>query len=621
MPNAPVARFASTWLWCVLLCVFPSAPAFAQGEAGADEPFLHIPEKAHVLDDLRHEHPRLLLGEGGFEAIRAAADKDELLGQWREDIVGAARKMLDQPPSEYVIPDGKRLLATSRRVFDRVTTLGLAFGLTGETEFAERAWAELETAAAFKDWNPSHFLDTSEMTAAFGIGYDWLYDVWTDEQRERLIDAIVTHGLEPGLNSYRGKEGYGWWVKAHHNWNQVCNGGLAIGALAIADEEPELAAEILHSGLVSLRLAMRSFAPDGGWAEGPSYWDYATRYNVFHLAALETALGSSFGFTDFPGFAQTGEDPIYLSGATEISFNFADGHARVTRAPQMFWLARRFDRPDYADWERRRASPNVFDLVWAARMPRVRHDFLTPLDRFFAGLDVITMRSAWHEKIASFVGIKAGSNAVNHSHLDLGSFVFEALGERWAIDLGSDDYNMPAYFGNRRWTYYRLRAEGHNTLVLNPGQGPDQDSSARARFTSHEFATQQAGIDLTPACAKAAPGTHVARQFSLVNDRRDLVVQDQIEPGDEPVDAWWFMHTPAAIEADGAGAVLTIGDRRLRVQIEQPEGAEFVVMDARPLDTSPNPSMQNANKGIRKLAIHLKISEPTSIVVRLSPIR
>ena len=33
---------------------------------------------------------------------------------------------------------------------------------------------------------------------------------------------------------------------------------------------------------------MRSFAPDGGWAEGPGYWAYATHYNVFYLAALQS---------------------------------------------------------------------------------------------------------------------------------------------------------------------------------------------------------------------------------------------------------------------------------------------------------------------------------------------
>ena len=61
---------------------------------------------------------------------------------------------------------------------------------------------------------------------------------------------------------------------------------MTIGALAIADEEPELAAKIIADGRNSIPRAMASFAPDGGWAEGPGYWGYATEYNVFsHLSA------------------------------------------------------------------------------------------------------------------------------------------------------------------------------------------------------------------------------------------------------------------------------------------------------------------------------------------------
>ena len=32
-------------------------------------------------------------------------------------------------------------------------------------------------------------------------------------------------------------------------------------------------------------------ACDGGWLEGPGYWNYATIYNAYFLSALKTALG------------------------------------------------------------------------------------------------------------------------------------------------------------------------------------------------------------------------------------------------------------------------------------------------------------------------------------------
>ena len=106
------------------------------------------------------------------------------------------------------------------------------------------------------------------------------------------------------------------------------------------------------------------------------------------------------------------------------------------------------------------------------------------LDRYFAGpVPVALLRSAWNDPEALWIGIKAGFNQVPHGHLDLGNFELDALGVRWAVDLGADDYNMPGYWdsrdGGRRWTYYRLNSQSHNVCTLD---GQDQLATGTARF-------------------------------------------------------------------------------------------------------------------------------------------
>jgi hypothetical protein len=206
------------------------------------------------------------------------------------------------------------------------------------------------------------------------------------------------------------------------------------------------------------------------------------------------------------------------------------------------------------------------------------------------------MRSAWNDPNATFVGFKAGDNKANHSHLDTGSFVLDALGYRWAVDLGAENYNLPGYFGAKRWEYYRLRAEGQNTLVLNPDARPDQDPKAATqilRFDTKPDASF-AVADLTPAYASQA--TKVQRGVMLLG-RKQVLVQDEIA-ANAPLQAWWFMHTGAEvkIEADGSSAVLTQGEARLQAKILLPVGAQFSVMDAKPLPTSPDPQGQNETK-------------------------
>jgi len=88
------------------------------------------------------------------------------------------------------------------------------------------------------------------MTLGFAIGYDWFYTYWNQDQRNIIKSAIIEKGLCRALMAYddRAVEGHSWWIKIEHNWNQVCNGGIGMGALAIADEEPKLSEYIPATG-------------------------------------------------------------------------------------------------------------------------------------------------------------------------------------------------------------------------------------------------------------------------------------------------------------------------------------------------------------------------------------
>ena len=580
-----------------------------------------VPAAAEILGRLHKEHPRLIASAQDFDKLKQLLATQSQLAQWHAKLRDRAQRMLSQPPSLYEIPDGLRLLSTSRRVLDRTYTLGLLYRLDGDRAYLDRAWQELDAAAHFTNWNPRHFLDTAEMSHAFGIGYDWLYDAWTPEQRATLRTALIDHGLSPALAVYRGKSPYGSWHKTRHNWNQVCNGGIGIGALAIADEAPEMCGEVLSNAVHSIQLAMAEFAPDGAWSEGPGYWDYATTYNVAFLAALESALGTDFELSQMPAFAETGLFPIYLTGPLQRTINYADGGDGAIRAPQMFWLARKFDRPIYAWYERTAAGPAPLDLLWFDPRGDGPKAAQLPLDKYFRGVEVATLRSAWEDPDAIFVGFKAGDNKANHSHLDLGSFVLDALGKRWALDLGGDDYNLRGYFGAQRWNYYRLRAEGHNTLLINPGAGPDQETKAAARIIRFESKPEHAVAvaDLTPAYSKQAQ--RVWRGVRLI-DRKTVLVQDEVQ-SEKPADIWWFMHTPAeaAIHDDGATAMLSQGKVRMLARILTPKTAKFALRDAEPLPSSPQPDGQAKNRGTQKLTIHLSDSTDLRLAVLLTPLQ
>lgn len=387
-----------------------------------------------------------------------------------------------------------------------------------------------------------------------------------------------------------------------------------MAALALADEEPQLAAFILTSAQKSLPNAMASFGPDGGWNEGPGYWSYTVRYTVPLIAALESALGSDFGLATANGFDRTGTFRLYFVGPTGKTFNYADAGDTAGAAPDMRWLARRFHQPLY-DWEAARGAGRfggTMDLLWYTPTTTSPTKAKVPLDNVFRGVDVAFLRSHWDDKEALWVGFKGGDNAANHSHLDLGTFVFDALGERWVMELGPDNYNLPAYFGEKRWTYYRLRTEGQNVLTLN---GENQDTKAKAPLIA--FSPQGYAVaDLTSGYAQAL---RLWRGIALVEGRRALLLQDELS-AKQACDASWRVHTLAQIAVSDAQATLTLNGKSCTVRILEPAGAVFVAEEVQLSLLEGSKEQPRPTKGERRLRIQLpsKVAE-TRIAVLFTP--
>ena len=125
------------------------------------------------LVSLKPGHPRLFVAESDWAALREQQKNDPDLAKVISRIEADAKTLLSQPPLTYK-KEGKRLLDISRQAEQRILLWSITYHLTGDRRYADRAKTELLDLAAFPDWNPSHFLDVGEMTAAFAFGYDWL---------------------------------------------------------------------------------------------------------------------------------------------------------------------------------------------------------------------------------------------------------------------------------------------------------------------------------------------------------------------------------------------------------------------------------------------------------------
>ncbi len=532
--------------------------------------------------------PPLALDAATVDGLRRAAVEDKDARQAIDRLRKRARETLTRKPIVREFEPGRNvLLPSSRLMLERALVLSLIARLDDDPALAARLVVDLETVAGWEDWGPVQFLDVAEMATAVALSIGWLGPMMPVATRDTLVAAMVAKALEPGLAAHRAGV---YWTKATHNWNLVCNGGLIVAALVVRDRHRDLADAVIDASIVSSRSGFSSYAPDGGYPEGAGYWAYGTRYSTLMVWALES-VGRGQGIADSPGFGVTGDYLLHVRGPTGLAFNYGDGPEDVGTGG-LAWLGRRFGRP--VDTARALATRlrawQALELVAGGRGHFEPAKYDLPLARHFRAIDVACIRSSWTDPAAWFVAAKGGDNKVNHADLDLGSFVLEALGQRWVVELGPDDYALPGYFGtDKRWTYYRKATRGQNTLAFG---GENQRTDARAPLTM--VGTNVARIDLSAAWGQTEGS--IVRTITLLPDRA-VLVDDRIAAA-EGRPATWTVHSRAAITVDGNKAMLVQEGRRMRAEILTP-GAAFAV------EAATQAAPEDTNAGILRLTATL----------------
>jgi hypothetical protein len=575
---------------------------------------VEVPDVARRLEGLGTGHPRLFLQAGGEGALRKLTASDPVRARLHAGLIAEADRMISLAPVERVLI-GRRLLDKSRTALGRMLHLGFAWRMTGDGKYVERARAEMVAVAGFSDWNPSHFLDVTEMTAAMGIGYDWFYGALDEDTRTLVRNAIVSKGLRPGRAAHS-------WTKAVHNWNQVCNAGLTVGALAVAESEPALAAELIARAVNTVPLAMHEYGPDGAYPEGVSYWGYGTTFNVMLLAALQSTLGTDFGLTAQPGFLATADYMLHVFGPTGLPFNYSDAGSREGGLqPAMFWLAgARGDEKllftEMQKLEKGRLSHDRMDPFLALWMkPGMgRSAAAPPLHWVGHGVTPVAMHRTGWDGGATFVAVKGGSPSTNHAHMDIGSFVMDADGVRWADDLGMQDYNSLETKGvalwsrgqdAARWDVFRLSAGAHNVLTVD---------GARQRFDGHaKIVESGAGgtvVDLGPTYAGQLASAR--RKVALGADRGVVITDDFAALAEKAATVRWAMVTRAEVRLDGVGQATLLRDgKRLALRVVEPAGVTLQIYA-----TDPPPAATDApNPGTRMVGF--TVAAPAGAVRRI----
>ncbi len=575
------------------------------------------------------DHPRLILRSDDRATLLDRIKGDSAVARLHRDVMARAERLFDTEPSIRQ-KRGRRLLHVSRQVMERVFNFAYAWMVTGDRDYAARAEEEMLAAAAFEDWNPSHFLDVAEMTAALAIGYDWLYDVLSEQSRDKIRLAIIEKGLQ-GAESERQM----WFYRSGNNWNQVCNCGLVLGALAVAEHCPALAKEIVDKAVATNPTAQAGYAPDGVYPEGFGYWSYGTWFEVVMIEAMRTALGDSAGMERAEGFLESARFMNFMASPTGSVFSFSDTGLRKDVNPLLFWFASESGDRSLAWLERQ-------DLLHNEKL-RIMERRLLPIGVLFAARcdmsqvapiaakwwcgdgnqPICIYRGGWESRSDAYLAVKGGSASLSHAHMDAGSFVYELDGVRWSADLGMQDYHSLEKEGitlwkmnqeSQRWGIFRLSAASHSTLTVDDGRHCVKGHAKITDTYDGADGIYGAKVDMGDVLFDIDRAT---RDIRFDEKSRSLSVEDCVTAGEGGHTLRWTMTTTADAEIVGRNTiVLTRDGRRMLLRVAcQRKTTPFVLPN-----TPPN-SYDAENKGTCRAGFTVKLParRPVTLKVVLQP--
>ncbi len=573
------------------------------------------------------QHPRILLLKGEERQIEQSIASSATWKKMHEAILKECDSIIQLPPIER-IQIGRRLLDKSREAIRRIFHLSYSYRMTGQEKYFLRAEKEMLAISKFSDWNPSHFLDVAEMTMAVSIGYDWLYLKLSDDSRKIIRDAIVYKGIYPSLDPK-----YNSWLNVVNNWNQVCNAGMTYGALAVAEDHPDLSKMIIDRALNTIHLSMDEYKPDGAYPEGYGYWGYGTSFNVMFLSAIEKVFDTDFGLNSSPGFLQTSGFLQNMTGVTGPCFNWGDAGLRGSLSPAMFWFAQKNNDPsqlwvektylqkeEFSGFTRDRLLPAI--MIWGKDL--LLDKVTEPKVKAWKGQGanpIAMMRTSWTDPNAIYLGFKAGSPSVNHGHMDVGSFIMEANGVRWASDFGSQEYESLEskgmnIFGRtqdaQRWSIFRLNNYSHSTLIIDNQNQMVKGYAKIDQFSDHPdfmYAVSDISSVYENQLASAKRGVAIV-------DQKYVVVSDELAATDKSVTVRWNMLTSATPKLGKNSITLTKDGKKLVLQV-----ITSLEVKMKTWSTEPKTNYDAPNPGTILVGFEMKLkpNQKQSVQVLLIP--
>lgn len=487
-------------------------------------------------------HPRLWLNQTGLKEFREKRKENPdycgFAAFYRESVKPYLHVPFIKEPKPY--PDNKRVVHLWRENYTicqeamyAVRGLSVAGIILEDRELIEKARECLLELASW-DVNGTtsrEYNDECSFRVVYGLafGYDWLYDVLTEEERKTVLASLLARTGEVADH-----------VMVHSRIHFSLYDSHAVRSLssvltpcsiAMLGDVPK-ARDWLDYTIEYFSVIYTPWGGmDGGWAEGPMYWTTGMAYVIDALNLIKNYLG--IDLYQRPFFQKTGDFPLYCNPVDTYRASFCDqsnlgkypGHktacnmrqfAGVTKNPWYQWYYEQVYKREpeidpaffNAGWWDFGFDEMVFQHGYGETKFQEQKPF--PLVKWFRDIGWVAINKDPQDfdRHLFFLAKSSPYGSVSHSHGDQNSFLLFAYGEPLVIKSGHYvGFNTSMH---RQW---RRQTKSHNTLLIG-GLG------------------QYAGMDKAKQLTATGNICHVTQEESCVSIKMDATKAYQIENPD-----------------------------------------------------------------------------------------
>lgn len=584
-PHETLRPGAWAWRYGFATAAGPAWSGVRRFTIRAEATAFPLPRIDEVLARIPDEHPRAYFHRADLPELRRKVIEDPAWAALAAPVIRAAESKLGEelyPEPDYLPPSGlehSRAYAESFRTMRPFTagmeTCAKAYILSGDERFGREARRRLLHYMTWDPEGPTSVRNNDE--AAMDIvmrcprTYDWIHDLLSAEERatcERVLGQRVAQ-----VNAMHRAMPFESRPYSSHPGRMI--GFVIEDSIILAHEVPE-AREWLDYTLRLLWSVYPAWGnPDGGWAEGPGYWNaYIGMLQPVVLLLDEIGVP----FKDKPFCRENGWFGLYGVPVGGKMTPFGDGHeGSVGRGSgEVLYRWSTLYRNPYWRWyaEQLGAGPGgavgefgFFDPTLEARAPED-----LPQSKVFPDIGL----AALHSKLASpaedvYLLMRSSPyGAVSHSHASQNAIAINAFGEALAISSGY--YQLYGSPHHAQWTW---ETRAHNSILVD-GEGQVKRSPASrgriAAFDDREECSYVVGD------ATEAYGGRLRRFLRKVLFIRPdtFVICDELQAA-QPSTYQWLLHARQEMSLDPAAqtALISAGDARLLTRFVAPAGLEL----------------------------------------------